>query len=34
MIQISGPGNEDKGCGYCYKESGVGEILYGDSLGP
>ena len=34
MIQITGVGNEDKGCGYCYKESGVGEILYGDSLGP
>ena len=37
FIQIKSDGGleDDKGCGYCYnKDTGVGEILYGDSLGP
>lgn len=34
ILTINGENNEDKGCGYCYNKEGVGEILYGDSLGP
>ena len=35
QIETKDGSEDDKGCGYCYnKDTGVGEILYGDSLGP